>query len=313
MDENTNSEAQTVKIAIENALSDGMTQTAIARQAGLSGAAVSGWLKGIYRGDNATVQAKLSAWLESQKAVTAETPDARPGWVETPTSQAITRALVFARAKAAIAAVYGGAGVGKTTTIKRYAQSTPNVWIVTASPSRASMAAMLREIGVALKLHGSGWQNRSLSNDIIRNLHGTRGLLVIDESQHLSLQAVEEIRRIHDDDETSVGLVFSGNENVYSRLTGGSRRADFAQLFSRVGRKVHIGLPTTGDVNAILSAWGINGVKEREYANQIASMPGGLRGLTHTLEEATTAAQGMGSPLDVRMLRMAWAELGGTA
>lgn len=303
-----NQEAADVQRSIEAALGGGMTQSTLAKQAGLSGPVVSQWLKGVYRGDNAGVQGKLSAWLASQRADTPNADAGRLRWVDTPTSQAITRALTFARVRPAIAAVYGGAGVGKTTTLTHYAQTFPNVWIVTASPSRSSMAAMLREIGAALELQSGGWQNRALSRDIIHRLSGTRGLLVIDEAQHLSLQALEEVRSIHD--AAQVGLVLNGNESVYARLTGGSRRADFAQLFSRVGRKVKIGMPTTEDVNAILSAWGVSGAKEREYAHQIASMPGGLRGLVNTLDEAALAAQGMGQALDVRMLRMAWGELG---
>ena len=165
--------------------------------------------------------------------------------------------------------------------MRRYAQTFPNVWIVTASPAVSSMAAMLREIGAALELHGSGWQNRALSRDLKRRLMGTQGLLVIDEAQHLGVQALEEIRAIHD--AAQIGLVLSGNESVYARLSGGSRRADFAQLFSRVGRKLKIGMPSTDDVNAILSAWGVSGAKEREYAHQIASMrvPGKLPVLGH--------------------------------
>lgn len=297
--------------AVEAALSDGLTQTALAKQAGLSAPVLSQWLKDAYRGDNASVQAKLCAWLASRRADAAVVQDSGPRWVDTPTSQAIGRALTFARAKPAIAAVYGGAGVGKTTAMRRYAQTFPNVWIVTASPAVSSMASMLREIGAALELHGSGWQNRALSRDLKRRLTGTQGLLVIDEAQHLSVQALEEIRAIHD--AAQIGLVLSGNESVYSRLSGGSRRADFAQLFSRVGRKLKIGMPSTDDVNAILSAWGVSGAKEREYAHQIASMPGGLRGLVNTLDEAALAAQGMGQALDVRMLRMAWSELGGAS
>ncbi len=304
-------ESALVRDAVTAALNNGLTQGNLAKQIGLSASVVSQWLKGGYRGDNAAVHSKLAAWLAGRKAEAAVVQASGPHWVETPTGQAITRALAFARARPAIAVVYGGAGVGKTTALRRYAETSNNVWTVTARPAASSMAAMLREIGAALELHASGWQNRALSSDIIRALTGTRGLLVIDEAQHLSVQALEEARSIHD--AAQVGLVLSGNESVYARLTGASRRSDFAQLFSRVGRRVRIGMPGTDDVTAILAAWNISGIKERQYAHQIASMPGGLRGLVNTLEEAAMAAQGFERPMDVQMMRAAWNELGSTS
>lgn len=300
-----------LRSAIETALSDGMTQTALAKQCGLSASVVSQWLKDAYRGDNEAVESKLSAWLQSRKAVAAVLDACGPRWVQTPTGTAIEKALTYARARPGIAVVTGGAGIGKTTTIDRYAKTFPNVWKVTACPSNASMAAMLREIGAALDLHGNGWQNRALSRDIKRHLTGTNGLLVIDEAQHLGIQAIEEIRSIFDS--AKVGLVFSGNHKVYSILSKGVRSSEFSQLSSRVGRKLAIHFPTTEDVNAILDAWTVTGTKERDYAHEIATRPGAIRTLVNILEDATAVAQGMGKPLDLRMMRMAWTEFGGTA
>lgn len=296
-----------VREAIAAALADGLTQSALARQSGMSSATLSQWLKGVYRGDQAAVQARLMAWLAGRAVEAATVPVSGARWVPTPTGQAIERALVFARARPAISVIYGGAGVGKTTALQRFAQEAPNTWIVTASPAVAGMTAMLREIASALRLPCSG-HSRALSRDIRQALAGTRGLLVIDEAQHLGVPALEEIRSIHD--AAGVGLVLSGNEGVFSRLTGGSRREDFAQLFSRVAKRVRLRSPSAQDVEAIVQAWGIAGRKEREYAQQIASLPGGLRGLLNMLEDATTAARALGCPVDVQMMRTAWGELG---
>lgn len=293
---------------IESALSDGMTQTALAKQCGLSGSAVSQWIKCTYRGDNEAVESKLSAWLQSRKAGAEVVDSTGPRWVPTPTSAAIERALVYARARPSIAVIYGSSGVGKTTTIERYAKESTSVWMVTVSPSIASMPAMLREICSALELHGSGWRNRDMSRDIKARLKGTNGLLVIDEAQHLAVQAVEEIRSIHD--AAKVGLVLCGNEKVYTVLTGGNRSAVFAQLFSRVGRRLRIGAPSKEDVNAILDAWGLKGTPERIYAQQIAGMDMGFRGLINVLEESAMASQGSGKPIDAGMMRHVRRQLG---
>ena len=79
---------------------------------------------------------------------------------------------------------------------------------------------------------------------IVQRLQGTKGLLIIDEAQHLSLLALESLRSIHD--ATACGLVLMGNESVYANLSG-RRSAEFAHLFSRVGMvlKLENPLPRT--------------------------------------------------------------------
>jgi len=306
-DESQNTSAD-LRSEIETVLNHGMTQTELAKQCGLSAAVISRWLKSAYTGNNETVESKLSAWLQNREAGAAIVEISGPRWVATPTSLEIERALTFARARPTIAVIYGSAGVGKTTTIERYAKASPNVWMVTVSPATASMAAILREIGAVLELHGSGWQNRALSRDIKAKLKGTNGLLVIDEAQHLGVQAVEEIRSIHD--ASKIGLVLCGNEKVYTVLTGGNRSAVFAQLFSRVGRKLKVGTPKKGDIDAILDAWGLTGAPERDYAHRIAAVDMGFRGLINVLDEAALVSQGSGVPVNVGMLRMVRGELG---
>ena len=71
--------------------------------------------------------------------------------------------------------------------------------------------------------------------------------------------------------------------------------------------------PTPEDVAEILQAWNVTGAQEREYAHQIASLPGGLRGLGNMLHESALAAKGLGRPLDVQLMRQSWKELGANA
>lgn len=232
-----------------------------------------------------------------------------PGWVDTPTGKLILKAMSFIQREGVIAAIYGGAGVGKSMALRHYADTTPNVWLVTASPSGAALLAALEDIAATLGLKDLPSRPRDVSRAITERLAGIGGLLVIDEAQHLTLQSLEEIRSIHDS--TQTGLLLCGNEAVYSRLTGGSRKATFAQLFSRIGYRHRLGLPTDGDVAAILAAWGVSGAKERDCAVQIAQLPGGLRGLTHALKSAHMVSVNEGRTVDAKLLRLAFRDLGG--
>lgn len=58
-------------------------------------------------------------------------------------------------------------------------------------------------------------------------LKGTQGLLIVDEAQHLSAGAIDQLRAVHD--RAEVGLALLGNEEVWSRIDGGGRKAQ-AQL-----------------------------------------------------------------------------------
>ncbi len=286
-------------------------QTRMARESGVSAPTISQWLRDKYKGNNAIVKDKLAAWMATHAQgviVSATIAPERAGWVDTPTSIEIERAFVKARSMPGMAVVYGAPGVGKTSTIKRYASTTPNVWVVTASPAVSSMAAILKLIGIAVKARG-GYRNYDLAREITNCITGTRGLLVIDEFQHLSLPAIEQVRAIHDASDVGVALV--GNEAGWANMTGGSRRLDHAQLFSRCAPVVSLVSPQEEDVNAILDAWRVTAQAAKEFALQISSGGGGLRNLVKTLQQAALYSPGAGAP-DVLAMRTAWEEIGGT-
>jgi DNA transposition AAA+ family ATPase len=288
------------------------TQSSIAREAGLSSGAVSAWMGGKYRGDNSAIENKLEIWWESHqiRSQTASAMPAPPQFVPTPTSEKILNILRYAQMASDLVVIYGGAGVGKTSATREYERSQPSVWIATMIPDSAGVCACLEEIANAIGLRCHlGVGGARLRREICRKLADTNGLLIIDEAQHLSLGALEEIRSIHD--ATEIGLAFCGNESVYSRLTGGQRAANFAQLYSRVGAKLRLNRPTNGDVRAIMDVFGVQGSEEYKTLSRIASKPGALRGVVKTLRRGSMIAMGAGQPFNEKHIARAWKDLGG--
>jgi DNA transposition AAA+ family ATPase len=298
-----------VRVAISKHLQT-IPQTRLAREAGVSAPVISGWINGKYKGNNDTVKDKLTAWIatHAQRATVSDAvaPE-RASWVETPTAKDIERALVLARSLPSIAVVYGAPGVGKTSTLKRHARTAPNVWVVTASPAVGSMAAILKLIGIAVNARG-GYRNYDLARDITTRITGTRGLLVIDEFQHLSLPALEQVRAIHGAAEIGIALV--GNEAGYAHMTGGTRRLDHAQLFSRCSPVVRLFSPKEDDVNAVLDSWQVTAKAAKDFALQVASGAGGLRVLVKMLEQAALFSPDAAAP-DMAAMQAAFAEVGG--
>lgn len=284
------------------------TQSALARQVGISATTLSQWLNDRYPGDCDAVARSLAVWLRNRQARAALPARVEVGWVDTTAWRSVDGALLFAQDAGAIALIYGGAGLGKTTAVRRYAASNPNVWRFTATPATAGLMAVLEGVASALDLRDIANRPSAHASEIVRRMSGTGGLLVIDEAQHVSLQALEELRSIHD--ASGIGMALVGNESVYARLTGGSRRADFAQLFSRVALRLRVKEPTHDDTAAILAAWGVEGEKERDWAHRVATLPGGLRGLVHTLRQAAVSASAEQRGIDLSAMQAAWRNLG---
>jgi len=287
----------------------GLSQVKAGQEIGISGTALNQWLNGKYQGNIPAVEAAVEIWLDNQERrdqVAGSMPVA-PEFFRSPSAEKVVNALSYAQMAGDIVCIYGNPGVGKTKSFRHYRDTNPSVWIATMSPDSAGLVPALEEVAEAIGLRDAGGGARRIARAIRRKIEGTRGLLIIDEAQHLSTSALEELRiSIHD--ATGIGLVFAGNPEVYSRLTGGNRSMRFAQIFSRIGMRLFIPRPTVGDVRALAAAWGVKGAPEVELLKEVAAEPGALRGASKVLALASMAS---GGEVTLAALRQARVNLGG--
>lgn len=289
----------------------GLAQSRAAVEIGVSDSAFSQWLSGKYPGDSAAIETKVLRWIEAraERAELAQRLPEAPQFVDIPTSRRIRAALSYAQMAGDVALVHGGAGISKTTTAQQYAATHNNVWVATMTASTATLGACLERVATTCGVRVTTGRVARIEADLVDRIDNSRGLLIIDEAQHLSTRAIEALRAIHD--ATGVGLALLGNDQVYSRITGGRRSAEFAQLFSRIGKRVRLQLPSRADVDALLAAWAIEGPAERDAVLQISRKPGGLRGVTKTLRMASMVASADGSEVNSGHIKAAWADLSG--
>lgn len=302
-------DAEVLRTRLRGQFQRGLKQCQVARAIGVSEPEFSLWYRAELRGAKSEqIRMKVFHWFRDGLGLGATSDE----WVPTRTGDAIENALYFAHGTPSIAVIYGGAGVGKTTAIKRYREINAYVWVVTSSPARGSLIAVLIDVMAAIQMRGLETRRPDqCSRDIIERLSHTRSLLIVDEAQHLQVSALEELRAIHD--AAGIGLCLSGNENVYAKLTGGNRKAEFAQFFSRIGHRLALRTPAPEDVAAILARWGVEGDRERAFGLEIAMLPGGLRGVIQCLQQASFVAKEQERPIDVDLMRAAQRHLTGAS
>ncbi len=303
----TDAQLETIRQQVRAAQEqDNLSQNQVAKLSGVHNSTLSKFMNGQALADVTPVASALERWLESRKQK-SELP-AAPSFIPTPTANRVYDALMYAQIAGDMALIFGGAGVGKTETLHHYANTERNAWVVDCTPTTATVGGCLRAIAHALGLRAAQGRADVQEIQIRDQMRNTGGLLILDEAQFLNNRALETVRRLAE--MSGVGLALVGNETVYAQLTGGSRAAEFAQLFSRIGKRVSLTKPSAADVESLGAAWGV-GAKEMKVLKEIADKPGALRGVTKTLRLASMFAKGADDQLSAGYIQAAWKELGG--
>lgn len=287
------------------------TQREIAMQSGISAAALSTYLKGTYAGTVQNVENALQNWLatcEKKEKVFVEAPH----FIEMPTAKRVFFALDAARICKTIVPIYGASGVGKTKACQEYTKNNQNVWMITISPSRASLSAFLYELALELGIKDAPRRKDTLSRLIYEKIKGTEGLIIVDESDHLTYDAIEELRYLQE--KADIGFALIGNDKVYTKMQGGINQAhEYARLWNRLGNNTPIKASTKGDIRAIAEAWGLD-ITDKDLMTtlyDIGSKAGGLRALTQYLRLAGMTAKGQGTLITLELILQAQAQMKG--
>lgn len=295
---------------IDHKTSTGFSWSELAKRIGVKTGTLSqfGSEKG-YAGDEQKIAEAVYRYrqqLVQQASLSGSLPQV-PGYFETPTSRELTDLLHWAK-RGRIVCAATGAGCSKTETAKHFKACFPNVFHAVMRPSTAGVQTMQMAVLKAMGERAAKGTPQALSERIVEltdNMHAP--LLIVDEAQHLSEKAIEEIRSWND--ENGLGIALFGNIKVMKRIEGGGRDDAFAQLFSRISNRVYRAVPLHGDGVALAEAWHIH---EDVLVNQIvriAMVPGGMRGATMALELASLIAMSQKRPLELDDLQSAWAQL----
>lgn len=271
-------------------------QAQVAQELGISPGALSAFLSGTYKAPH-TILTRIEdlASLNTQKKVAPKAP----AYQETSVSRMVTNAIRYSHLQGKISVVYGDAGIGKTMAFKNYLKNTPLAIGITISPTYASITGVneliAEQMGVRERVA------RKQTSEIVGKLRDSGRVLVIDEAQHLTVRALNHLRCISD--ESGIGICFIGNDEVYTKLKG-TGKADFAQLFSRIGmrQQVLVSSIRKEDVKRVFGDF-VEGDEALEILYRICRTNYGLRGAVNVFINTAYAFEQITSEGLAKMIR----------
>ncbi len=321
----TEDEHQALIARVRDVIASGVKQVEVGRQSEIPDATLSQYLNGKYPNEKGRndAAAKLTRWLKSldqAKELRRQLPS-RPDFCQLQAARMITATLSFAREAGRLVLVAGAPGTGKTSTCRQFRADNPRTFYCAMDTTTSGVPAMLAEILNAMGTLDARGTPSHLIREILLRVQTGKCLILIDEAQHLTPKAIEALRAINDRARELgllAGVAILGNERAYQQVGATGQKQEFAQVSSRIAKRIWIDRPSEADASAIAQAYAAkNGevldVKMERFCVEIASKPGGLRNIEMTMEGAIIAARGGGEPLVLGDLQAAYAQLSGQA
>ncbi len=206
------------------------TQIQIARETGFSGAVISQFISGTYEGDNDKIADSLEKYLviATERLESSDNTVFYPELRNTKTS---LFAVKYAHKNCDVVLLSGDAGAGKTTALRYYTQNNTGVIFITASTCMSSTSAILKEIAAAIGKKATGNKSQ-IEKTLISALNNSNRLIIIDEADQLTFNAIQAVRNLND--KAHVGILLSGNNRIYNQMVMGARCTEFDQVRTRI-------------------------------------------------------------------------------
>ncbi|WP_103558438.1 AAA family ATPase [Campylobacter concisus] len=222
--------SESIKKLDEFLSSNNITASALARAIGVSASLISQLRAGSYKGDSDAVNAKINAYIDNfnKKAKNFHANAKENEFYVTSDVKMANFIISEAIAEKEIGLIYGFAGSGKTTALKEFARTNPNVVLIEAT-CHTSAKVLLEDLCEALKIDATGGLSTKLKA-VARFLKSSDKVIMVDEAEHLPLKALEDLRRIYDFSRTP--LILCGTEILLKNLMG--KNKELRQLFSRI-------------------------------------------------------------------------------
>lgn len=286
-----------------------LSWTQLAQLVGLPHGTISTFGTGTYSGDNGRIAAQVARFFAAESEGASLRRDRvieAPAFQNTRAARQLYHVLHYAR-RGKMAAAATSPGFGKTSALRQFAADVPNVHLVTMFPSTAGVQPMLMAILKAMNEREIKGSPQMLADRIKERVDGAHAVIALDDAQHLSEKALDELRGIHD--VTGCGIALFGNAGLMEKLEGGTRAISHAQLFSRIGIRIVQIKAYPEDAAMLARAWGIADELMLKWLATLSQQPGGLRGVSQVIELAMFLAASEDQDVELPHLQDAYAQL----
>lgn len=190
---------------------------------GVSASIISQLRKDQYRGDTEKQYEILAKYFEVKEAAAAAYNEV--AYAPISTSIKVYSTIRSCHIKGGFSIITGDAGIGKTKAIQKYAaDNAENTVVITVNPCQKSAKAVLKLLALKLNIPLIAATD-DLWFLIVGKLHDGM-VLIVDEAQLLTFQAIETLRSIadyFDGNDQTLGVALIGNNGIRDRVEGKTR------------------------------------------------------------------------------------------
>jgi len=215
----------------------GYTQTQAAREIGLSHTTVSEVLRDKYKGKSIDqLLARVHNWMEL--AARRDNLIRKRKFVETSVAVEILQVAGIVAETCQMGVIFGPARIGKTMTLRAIAGDGRfgDPVLLEIDKFTVRPAPLCRALCRLFELRTDGTMD-AVFNRLVERLTGTKRLLMLDEADMLSYDAIEMVRRLHD--KTGCPVLFSGKPLIYERM-GLRTVGDFSEHLDQLAGRIVI-------------------------------------------------------------------------
>ena len=296
----TNTYSAADELAAERArawLGAGNTRAALARAAGISAGVVSQILGGTYPSPPGEHLEAMSAAIERAGERLASPADIP--YVETSVAAGVRGVCRRAHNDRDIGLYAGRVGIGKTVAAQRYAADNRGALFLEAYPG-AGAPVLLRLLAERL---GAQARRRTVADTTAACVDALRGadrVILVDEAETLTDQALLHLRRVSDSAE--IGVVLIGTPALMGLVSDDGGK--FGQISSRIGFWPPIARSITEeDARALALAYLGEAPAADVQAALWAACRGSARALRNVLRNSARWCRRRGRPLDAGVVR----------
>lgn len=206
----------------------GITRSEACTRMSISNASLSLYLNDKYGADVSNIESAINNFIETEEEKDRLQKVSKK-FVGIPKAQESVEVIRKVHIDPDIFMLTAEPGYGKTTILDEYAARYASAIKVDAVAPSAY--ALLRELCEALDISSTG-SAHDMTRRCIKKLKGTESLIMVDEAEFLSSEALNTLRRIHD--LADVGLVIAGTKRLAVTV------AAEAQLASRIVKRIQL-------------------------------------------------------------------------